>query len=238
VTPALVPLRATGSEPVRLVAFSPAGMGTGAYQAWISLLPQRIGLWGVRLPGRESRFDEPVPARMPDLIAPVLYEIRALPGPVALFGHSFGALAAYAAAAALPGRVTWLGLSGMDPRAPELPRPEATDDELFDEVRRWGGVPPDLAGHLDLIRPTLAALRGDLAVARDFLPVRGPAVDCPVTLFGGADDPAVSRERLLGWRPFAAAELELRMYAGGHFHLVEEPHPVVADLDGCLHAVA
>ncbi|MEV6110372.1 alpha/beta fold hydrolase [Streptomyces sp. NPDC051940] len=234
-TRALVPLRATGSERVHLVAFSPGGMGAGAYRDWAPLLSGETALWGVRLPGRENRLRESCPARMGELIAPVLEEIGELPGPAALFGHSFGALAAYAAAVELGERVVWLGLSGMGPGGgAELPGPDASDERLLDRIRGWGAAPADAEAHPELLRMTLAALRADLTVARGFLPVSGPEVACPVALFGGAGDSGAGRADLLGWRAFAAAEVGLRIYPGGHFHFAGRPRALVSDIDASI----
>jgi pyochelin biosynthetic protein PchC len=224
---ALVPL-AAGRGPA-LVAFSPAGAGAGTYRPWAERLPDGMALWGVRLPGRESRWSEPQPADIGELAGEVAAEIAALGRPVGLFGHSFGALLAYTVAVSVS--PVWLGLSALDPRGgrPEL---EGDDDELLRTVAGW--VHPPMDAHL--LRLTLPALRADIALAAAARPVTGPPVACPVSLYGGRDDPHADRDALLRWRPHAAAELSVRQYPGGHGYLVECPEPLMRDVCADLRA--
>jgi surfactin synthase thioesterase subunit len=224
---ALVPL-AAGRGPA-LVAFSPAGAGAGTFRPWAERLPDGMALWGVRLPGRESRWSEPMPADLGGLAGEVAAEIAALGRPVGLFGHSFGALLAYTVAVLVS--PVWLGLSGLDPRGgrPEL---EGDDDELLRTVAGWVRPPMD---H-DLLRLTLPALRADIALAAAARPVSGPPVACPVSLYGGLDDPHADRDALLRWRAHAAGELGLRQYPGGHGYLIEQPEPLIRDVCADLRA--
>src|SRR5262245_65647364 len=103
---------------VRLFCIPHAGSGAAQFHSWAATLPSSIELYGVRLPGRENRraespFRDVVDAAsaLREAIAPLLDR------PFAYFGHSMGALVAYALARrAAPG---WLFVCAA--RAPPVP---------------------------------------------------------------------------------------------------------------------
>jgi surfactin synthase thioesterase subunit len=228
VNAALVPLASPPDAEVHLVAFSPAGAGGHAYHDWAEHLDPAVALSGVRLPGREGRPLEPGTDSVPQLAAALADEIAALAGPVAVFGHSYGALLAYAVAERLSAgdrEPRWVGVSGIGPGASASRlHPDADDEALLSAVQALGEPAADPA----LLRATLPALRADLRAAERFLPVRGVPLRCPVGVFGGRGD--LDRTELLRWRAFADGELGLRQYPGGHSYLLQSPRAVVRDV--------
>lgn len=81
---------------LRLFCIPYAGGGASLYREWASALAPWIEVQPVQLPGRESRFDEPPLTSMADLVQEILDPIGPyLDLPIAVFGHSMGALIGY-----------------------------------------------------------------------------------------------------------------------------------------------
>ena len=208
---------------LRLFCFPYAGGGASAFRGWQRFLPAGAALCPARLPGRETRVNEPAFDSMERLI-PALAEAIAphLDRPFALFGHSLGAAIAFELARALAARPVCLFVSGA--RAPQLrqgrvPAPAPSDEELIDELRRLDGVPKQLLEHRELIGLTLPALRADTAVYRNYAYREGPPLACPIRAYGGDDDARVTRQDLEGWGAQTAASFQAEMLPGGHFFL-------------------
>src|SRR5262245_3664402 len=118
----------------KLVCFPHAGAVASVYRTWPSGLPSDIGVMAVRYPGREERFDDPIPPgleALADDIADALGELAQQR--IVLFGHCFGATVAHEVALRLHDRghpPAALCLSGTQPpHALPSDRTVATADE-------------------------------------------------------------------------------------------------------------
>ncbi|MEU4118302.1 alpha/beta fold hydrolase [Kitasatospora sp. NPDC028055] len=146
VRPALVRFPAAATASVHLVCFAHAGAGAAPFAGWPGLLPEWTAVSAVRLPGRESRLREAPLTSVDAIAAAAAREVAALPGPVVLFGHCFGAVAAYRTARLLEadGRTDVRRLI-----VAAAPTPDATvggtthlldDAALFADLVRYGAV--------------------------------------------------------------------------------------------------
>ena len=81
---------------MRLFCFPYAGGGTAIYHRWQRYLDDLVLVLPVKLPGRESRINEPAYECMQRLVEDLLPPLRGqLRTPFAMFGHSMGALVAF-----------------------------------------------------------------------------------------------------------------------------------------------
>jgi medium-chain acyl-[acyl-carrier-protein] hydrolase len=234
----LSPRRAGAPPAIRLLALPYAGGDTPIFAAWPDLLPWEIELVPVQLPGRGRRALEPAYAAigplvhaLADAITAELADEPGPPTPLAIFGHSMGALVGFELSRELRRR------GGPEPRhllvagrpAPQLPSrygplSELPDAELFDQLhRRYGYALPAAEGPLDdlldAMRPTV---RADLKVSETYAYVEEPPLDCPITAFGGLADPTLLREEQDAWRHQTRGPFRTRMLPGGHFFLESE----------------
>jgi len=77
----------------------------------------------------------------------------------------------------------------------------------------------------------LPLLRADFSVCETYQYYEEPALDCPITVFGGIGDREVPAAALPPWREHTTAAFSLHMFPGDHFFL----HTAQSDM---LHLIA
>jgi medium-chain acyl-[acyl-carrier-protein] hydrolase len=213
-----------GDRPLFCVPY--AGGGVQAFRGWSRGLPDWIDLELVALPGRGRRLREPPLRRIAGLAAGLVGAIEDhVRAPVALFGHSMGALVAFEAARSLEDRgleverlfVAACAAPHRLPAGPPLR--DLPDDEFVEALARLRGIPDRLMEEPEVLRMALPALRADIEAAETYRADAGARVDCPVVAFGGEDDRAVARGDLEAWSAHTSGSFDMRLLAGGHFFL-------------------
>ncbi|MDY7225112.1 thioesterase II family protein [Hyalangium rubrum] len=222
-TPWLPNRKPLAAPRLRLFCFPYAGGSVSAFQGWSEALPEGVELCAVQPPGRERRLMERPFRRLPELLdalEPVLLPL--LDKPFVLLGYSMGTRIALA----LTQR--WQERGGPQPQglvmcaaaAPHVSRPsrESLDDARFLELlRNYEGTPPEVLAHRELMELLLPVLRADFALSDTVLPTT--PVRCPMSVWGGLEDPHVSSEELERWRELSAGEFRIRRFPGRHFFL-------------------
>lgn len=209
---------------VRLFCFSHAGGGASMYRSWPAGLPASVEVWGVQLPGRESRVGEPPYRQMATLTAALVAALSPhLDKPFVFFGHSMGALVAFELTrelrrAGLP-QPARLFLAAF--RAPQLPSPNVKihhwPDEVLKVVLQRDGTPEEVLRNDELMRALLPTLRGDLEVCDTYEYTKQDPLACPLKVFGGLEDVRVRPDALPGWAEHTSAEFSVSMFPGTHF---------------------
>ena len=212
--------------PVRLFCLPHAGSGAALFYRWKRALPG-IAVVPVLLPGREARFAEP-PVESVDAVVAALMDVpkNTFDRPYAIFGHSMGALLAYAWAqairrASLPAPVA-LFLSGRN--AAHRPQPHRRLHELDDDVflaalrSRYGGTANELLDDAETRQLFLPVLRADLKLVETYQHVAEPMFDCPIHSFAGSEDASVADEGLAAWAELTTGEFTQERPGGNHFY--------------------
>jgi len=212
---------------MRLFCFPYAGGGASIYRGWENYLPAGVEVWPVQPPGRGSRFKEPALATMDSLVAATATAIEPfLDLPIALFGHSVGAMASFELAHLLAGEfgvnVSHLFVSAA--RGPHLPRnrPNIRDlpeEEFLTELKTLNGTSPEVLESPELMRMISATLRADFAIAETYSSSNRRPLNCPITAFGGLEDSLVSRDDLEAWRIQTTNSFDLWQLPGDHFFI-------------------
>ncbi len=217
---------------LRLFCVPFAGGGATAFHALSPVLPAAIAVLPVVLPGRERRLGEAPIRRMPALVEALAAGLEAeLEPPFAFFGHSLGALVAYALArdlaqrgAPAPARIFAAGC-----RAPHLPDPDPPvhflpEAEFRAELVRLGGTPPEILAHAELMELFLPVLRADFELNETYVVDPLVPLDCPLTIVGGESDPKARRSDVEAWRAATRGEARVEWLREGHFFLSTSRH--------------
>lgn len=211
---------------LRLFCFSYAGGGASVFRLWAGGLPCGIEVCAIQLPGRENRIAEPLISAMDELI-PLLCDalIAHFDLPFIFFGHSTGALSAFALSRELRRRKAPLPLhlliSGS--RAPHIPEQnplhQLPEEEFLKQLRRFGGTPEAVLQSEDLMQMYIPILRADFALEEAYHYTVEPPLDIPISVFGGTMDKEAAPDVLDPWAMHTSKKFTLEMIEGDHFFL-------------------
>ena len=230
---------------LRLFCFPYAGAGASVFRGWSTDLPEGLEAYAVQLPGREDRFLEPAVADLGDLLdalAPAL--TPCLDRPFAFFGHSMGAVICWELARRLrddaglqPVRIIVSGSRALHYHESCPPdRLDLSEPALIDKLRRLNGTPRELLDSRQFRQTFLPAFRADVSLFAGYVHTGGEPLDCPVSAFGGTEDPRVREEHVRAWAELTTGSCEVTMFPGGHLFLNESRSSVVRSVARALGA--
>jgi medium-chain acyl-[acyl-carrier-protein] hydrolase len=212
---------------LRLLCLPFAGGGVHSFRGWAEELPPEVELWSVQLPGREVRIGEDPLSHIEQVIEPIAEAMGDhFEGSFALFGHSMGALIAFELARQLRrlGAPQALHLFVSGHGAPQLPDPDPPihdlpEAEFIKEVSQLNGTPPKFFASPELVALMLPSLRADFALCETYVHREEPPLECPISAYGGLQDPELTRSRLDAWRDQTDEGFVVRMFPGDHFYI-------------------
>jgi surfactin synthase thioesterase subunit len=217
----------------RVFCIPHAGCGVSVFRNWPE---QQDGteFLPVDLPGRLTRFGEPMPGTFQDLAAAIVDGLKPhLDVPFALFGHCWSALAAYEVAiqlcrAGLPAPARLYASAQPAPQDDLVSRMmDMNEAELAEElekvVRDMGQQP-----HPELVEIYVRILRADLDVSRYYVASDPAALPCPVTAIGWSEDTEVTPRQMSGWS--ACRDTRFVVLAGRHQRFIDAPPELIGML--------
>ena len=212
----------------RLFCFPHAGGAPIAYFPWADLCGENIECVSLQYRGRAQRLREAPFTSVEEFVGEIALDLSALcDKPFAFYGHSFGGLVAFELARQLQrsGQSVPIHLFVGATRPPhmESPFPDIHglgDEEFIANIQsRYGGIPPIILEDADVMQMFLPAMRGDFTAYESYRYEPGPALDIPITAFGGAQDTAVKAECLREWESHTEVGFDLNILPGDHFFL-------------------
>ena len=230
---------------LRLFCFPYAGGGALSFRDWSKQLPSTIEVCPIELPGRGMRLNEPPYTQLAQLAEGIAQSlIPYLNKPFVFFGHSMGGLTSFEVARFLR-RIharspMHLFVSGR--RAPQIPDagpPIHTlpDSEFIEELRRLNGTPEAVLANKELMQLLLPALRADFAILETYTYQSESPLNCPITTFGGLQDPDVSCAMLEAWQEQTNAAFSTQMFLGDHFFIHTARSLLLQSLDQTLNRI-
>jgi acyl transferase domain-containing protein/surfactin synthase thioesterase subunit len=224
---------------LRLFCLPYAGAGASIFRSWAETLPPEVEVCAIQFPGREDRLGETPLTR----IAPIVKLLASilqphLRIPFAIFGHSMGGLVSFELARELrrqDGPIpSHLFVSGI--RAPQLPDlnlpiHRLPEPQFLEALQKLQGTPETILQNAELMKLLSPAIRADLAIAENYIYAAEAKLSCPITAFGGKQDPLVRPEDLEGWQEQTLSDFALHLFPTDHFFLHR-------DRDGLLEAIA
>ena len=206
---------------LRLFCFPYAGGSMANFRTWADGLPATVEVWAATLPGRGAYLNVPTFTRIEPLVQAMMQVILPyLDRPFAFYGHSLGALISFELARLrCPEHLFISGRWAPQDANPDLPSYDLPEDKFMEEVRRLNGIPAELLEQQEILELLLPALRADLEVNETYTYVPAPPLNCPISAFGGLQDPKADRNALIGWKKQTTASFIVRMLMGDHFFL-------------------
>jgi surfactin synthase thioesterase subunit len=211
----------------RLFCFAHAGGSTTAFRTWARRLPADVEVVGVERPGQGARWQESAMSATRAVVADALRRITPqLDRPVALFGHSLGALVAFEVARVLEQEhgVVPRCLIVAGRRAPAIPSPEPhvhglPDDAFLAAIRAVGVTPAELLDDPEMRAHLLPRLRAEVALSESYVLQETSRLACPILVCGGHDDVGVPLEQLAAWQAHTTSHCDVRLFSGDHFFI-------------------
>src|SRR4030095_15294578 len=198
--PASVPFfRPNPAARLRLFCFPYAGGSAAVFRAWSRALAPHIEIGPVEPPGRGPRYREAALTSMDALVrvsADALLPL--LDKPFAFYRHSLRGIVAYEIARLLE-RSLGVGPAHLvvsASRAPHVANPNPRihhlpDEQFLASLQRYNGIPRAVLDTPDLLALLLPMVRADLTLDERYVHTPGPGLPCPISAFGGANDPWV-----------------------------------------------
>lgn len=222
---------------LRLFCFPGGGASASLFFSWAQLLPPSIEVGAIQLPGRLPDLDLPADA---DYVSVTIAFSKAIQCyqdcPFAFFGHSLGGLFAFEVARYLRNHASLqpsqLFFACLPP--PHLPHSEwlllnhPTEEMLV-----------TILASLRVLLPTLQHPANQHNVAFHTLDIMrwknyhyDPSTPfaCPITIFGGLQDPLVHPEHLPLWNVHTTSQCTLYMFPGDHCFFYGNTQPLLQAL--------
>ncbi|MDH0303279.1 alpha/beta fold hydrolase [Pseudomonas sp. GD04091] len=224
----------------RLACFVHAGGSASFFRDWANALPAEIDVLAIQYPGREDRFGEPCLTDMHSLAEAASQALRGYADrPLALFGHSLGAVVAYEVATRLERQaITVEHLFVSAHPAPQCQRGghlhAGPDQALLDDVKRLSGRPNPLLDDPALSGMFLPSLRNDYRIVETYACPTPRPLDARITVLYPEQDPEVDLGEAQAWQAASHQPLHLQRWSGEHFYLVEQRQAVLDALAATL----
>lgn len=233
---------------VSLFCFPQSGGSAASFNSWRPLLPDWIELIKVQIPGRAGENDVSryysAEALVPDLLAQFS---QPWDKPIALYGHSMGALLAFEVANFLEttAKHELLGLFVSGRRAPHIRIPEherlyALDETaLVQRLVESAGDTAQLLTHKKWADYYLPSIRADLSVSDQYVCKPNMRITAPVYAFLGDTDSLIPKKSWAPWSDIALGEYERFIYPGNHFFAKAGQKKLISTISSKLeHALA
>jgi surfactin synthase thioesterase subunit len=222
-----------------LVCLPFAGAGASFYRPWAAYADGGLDVLPVQLPGRERRIDDEPHHDVSSAVTEVLAELRDVDGPLAIFGHSLGAVLGYELAHRLvaAGRPpVRLFVSGSpEPARPRSERATGLPDaEFLAAVSDFAGYTSEALADPELLELVLPTLRADIEMHENYVPSTDEPLDVPITALRGGADTLVDADAIQGWAKVTGRQFDHAELPGEHMYLTESAPRLVRFLTDTL----
>lgn len=220
---------------IRLFCFHHSGGGASLYFPWIDHLSPDIEMIAVQLPGRESRYGEPLTNNLKDITAKLGEEFRFYKDkPFFVFGHSLGALISFEFIKSI------YQLYALYPchmivsatKAPHLPfrmkhLSQLDDKTLKEELKAYNGIDERILNNDELLDLFLPIIRSDFSISESYFSTNSAPLPCDLLVLSGSQDQTVSKEEILEWSAYTIGKFKHISFSGEHFFIKDHQKSIL-----------
>ncbi|MEM6751604.1 MAG: SDR family NAD(P)-dependent oxidoreductase [Cyanobacteria bacterium P01_E01_bin.35] len=212
---------------LRLFCFHYAGGSASVFREWSNSLPSDIEICPIQLPGREARLKEqpftefvPLLKTLGQFISPYLDK------PFAFYGHSLGSWIGFELARLLrqeyglsPIHLLVGGLQAPHSYVSKFKMKYSSPEQFLNYILDISEIPQLIRDDQSLFEELMHIFKADTQLLQSYTYTNEKPLDCPISAFGGIDDPAVSQEELSQWYLHTSNTFKLQMLPGKHIFL-------------------
>lgn len=226
----------------RLVCFPHAGGSASYYFPLSTALAREFDVHAVQYPGRQDRYKEPFVGSIDDMADQAFTALESLnSGPMALFGHSMGAVLAFEVARRLETRAgsSPVVVFASGSRAPSRygdEWEEKDDAGLLEVMRDLGGTDPRVLNNADMLATFMPAFGNDYRALQKYHRGTDVGISAPIVVMTATDDPKTSLDDARAWHDHTSAGGAVHTFEGGHFYLEKQPQRVIEVIAQTLRA--
>ncbi|WP_338523863.1 alpha/beta fold hydrolase [Pseudomonas batumici] len=217
---------------ISLICFPHAGGSNATYNGWGPRLSERIQR--IKPESFERHALRATFTEIDCLSSHIAQQLGHERRPLALYGHSMGAILAYDVACKLSKLntvpIAHLFVSGR--RAPQLvarlaPVHELPDQTFLQALIAYGGVPEAISTNGRVLGTLLPSIRSDLALVETYRFQPMDRLRCPISAIYARQDPVVEMSELMAWQERTTGGFAFHELEGDHFFHSSRPQGLI-----------
>ncbi|PCJ31179.1 MAG: hypothetical protein COA99_17450 [Moraxellaceae bacterium] len=213
---------------INLICFANAGAGAPTFRPWTATFGEDVDVWAAAYPGRDTLTGKDPVKTLAEVVEYYTADLSLFPDKgYVLYGHSFGALVAFALALELQsvGRAPAALCVGAR-HAPHLDAYESIDwrnqTKLVEQLKKVGGMPDAILNDKDMLEYFLPHISNDLMLNEQGDSLVGQKVECPIYAFSSLTDQLVRPTDVVEWSQYTDESFEHTSFIGGHFFISQK----------------
>ena len=212
-----------------------AGGSQYSFGRFTGLFPADIRVRVMELPGRGSRFSEPLLDCFDDMVTDLVGKMKLVTGrPYVIYGHSMGALLGYLVTRRIfekgmpmPEQLVVSGFGAPVHRKAKQSRHLLGREEFWQLLINLGGVSGETAGNEELKAFYEPILRADIQALDSYIYEPCRALDIPIIAIRGTKE-STPTTKWLDWQMESRVGAVIKEFEGDHFFIFDHIERIIS----------